>query len=225
MSQVEIPKPNNSDKAILVRSKNQKQSLKKAEPTGKTIKGRAVKKELTFGEKLKRSFVKEDIKDVGDFVIFDVLIPGIKRSVFDMIVGSISQMLGVPYNYDDIRRRSTGYSSLSSRTGDDRRYRDYTMARGRRDESRNRDKLRYDRFRVTDVVFEYKEDAESLLEQMIDICDTYNWFSVFDFYDKAGIVEGNDYTNNDYGWHSVDGASIRFDGTGYVIVLPQARMK
>jgi len=226
MSNVEIPQPNTQKESVLVRSKNLNNTkLAKPEQTGKTIKGRATKKELSFGEKLKRSFVKEDAKDIGDYIVFDVLIPGLKRSFFDMVVGSISQMLGIQAPYYDPQKRSKGYSGTSIVPSDSRRYRDYTMARGNSETVRVSDRLRYDRHRITDVIFEYKEDAESLLEQMIDICDTYGWFSVFDFYDKAGIIEGNDYTNQNYGWHNVDGATIRFDGTGYVIVLPSARMR
>jgi len=79
--------------------------------------------------------------------------------------------------------------------------------------------------RITDVIFEYKEDAESILKQMKNICDTYGWVSVLDFYDIAGIPERINYSYNNYGWDDVDGATIRFKGTGYVIALPSTRIR
>lgn len=229
MAEIEIPQPQESQKETsLVRTidstKNKKQTYikktDKPESSGKTIKGKATKKELSFGEKLKRSFVKEDMKEVRDYIIFDVLIPSAKQSLLDMIIGAVSQTLGIPTSRS---RRSNGYSGTSIADTGERPFRNY--ASSRQTSGRSRDRIRYDRFRVTDIVFEYKEDAMSLLEQMMDICDQYGWFSVFDFYDKAGITEGNDYTNRNYGWTNVDGADIVFEGSGYVINLPRARMR
>ena len=232
MAEIDIPKPNTSPvETSLVRtsdSKNEKKTYitndgkaKKSDATRKTIKGKAIKKELTFNEKLKRSFVKEDLKDVRDYIIFDVLIPSAKQSLLDMIIGAVSQTLGIPVGRNG--RRTNGYSGTSIADTGERPYRNY--ATSRQSTVRSRDRIRYDRFRVTDIVFEYREDAVSLLEQMMDICDSYGWFSVFDFYDKAGITEGNDYTNRNYGWTNVDGADIVFDGSGYIINLPRARMR
>lgn len=234
MASIDIPKPNQaspanqpkevSSEANLVRSPNRSNIQakgKRPENSGKTIKGKATKKELTFGEKLKRSFVKEDIRDVRDYIVFDVLIPNAKRSILDMIIGAASQTLGINVRTN---RGMGGYSDNSIVDMGNRPFKNYAAARQTNSLRRAND-LRYDRYRVTDVIFEYKEDALGLLEQMMDICDQYGWFSVFDFYDRAGITDGNDYTNRNYGWYNVDGVDVVYDGSGYIINLPQARLK
>ena len=233
MAEIEIPKPEISKPIIshsegaLDRSKNFKTTSidkpKQPEHTGKTIKGKAKKRELTFYEKVKRSFVKEDMQNIGDYIVFDILIPGVKKAVFDVVVGSLSQALGVPIRgYDSVVKTSRGYSGNNG----ERVYRNYSTNRSSNTvTSYGQDRTRFNRFQVSDIVFEYKEDAMSLLEQMTDICDQYGWFSVFDFYDKAGIIEGNDHTNLQYGWHDVSGSTVSFNGSGYVINLPKARAR
>ena len=223
--QIEIPKPNiNQKENTLVRTPSMNNiKTNRPEKTGKTIKGSATKKPLTFGEKLKRAFVKEDAKDIGDYILFDIVIPGVKYALFDTLVGIASQTLGVPISEANRNLRNrTGRPGLG---GSDRPFKDYAAQSRLGNRERNSRSLNYDRFKVTDVVFEYKEDAMSLLEQMNDICDEYGWFSVADFYDKAGIEEGTVYTNNNYGWHNVEGATVVFEGSGYIINLPQARMR
>lgn len=196
-----------------------KTGTKKVQP--KELKGGIKKKELTFGEKLKRSFVKEDLHDIRDYIIFDMIIPNARKAFFDTIVGTAAQIFGI-----SIPRG--GYSSSSTRlTPHERQYRDYNSISNNGQRFSGTHRTGYDRFYVGDYVFLYKEDAESVLEQLMDICDTYGWVSVATFFDLAdpnGSIEGrNAYTNNDFGWTSLESASVKFDGNGYFISLPPAR--
>lgn len=223
--QIEIPKPNiNQKENALIRTSsmsNIKQNM--PEKTGKTIKGSATKKPLTFGEKLKRAFVKEDAKDISDYILFDIVIPGAKYALFDTLVGIASQTLGIPVSEANRNfRNRTGRSSVGV---SERPFRDYAAQSRLGNVDRSTRSLNYDRYRVTDVIFDYKEDALSLLEQMADICDQNGWFSVATFYDRAGIKEGTVHTNYNYGWHNVDGATVESGGGGYFINLPPARMR
>ena len=187
------------------------------------VKHRIYTKEPTFGEKLKRSFVKDDLKSVRDYVIFDVLIPNFKKSIFDMCMGALGQTLGINVP------RYQGTTLNNNRTSSG--YRDYTAVASRnRDPVRERNDARYDRFQVRDIVFESKEEALSLLELMTDICDSNHVVSVFTFYDKAGIRDGNHYTNQSWGWRNLNNTGVTSvecpdfpDGLGYIIDFPPAR--
>lgn len=235
MAEIEIPKPTINAESSLIRSPggnslggssglaNQKKSTKQ-------LKGGLKQKELTFGEKLKRSFVKEDVKDIRDYVVFDVIIPSIRKSIFDTIVGAASQVFGI-----SVPRGSFGYSSDNRYNGGgsrltphERQYRDYTSIQREGIGGYSGNQLvRYNRFYAEDYPFTYKEDADATLEQMMDICDTYGWVSVAKFFEIAdpdGTITGkNPYTNNNYGWNDLNGVTVKFDGSGYVINFPPAR--
>ena len=231
MAEIEVPTPNVHTESSLVRGS--RENLKKPENDSKKIeakplKGGITKKNPSFKEKLRRSFVKEDIKDIRDYVIFDVVIPSIRKSIFDTIVGTAAQIFGVSVP------RSFGYSSDGRYNGGrltphERQYRDYTSIQRSRQLASEEPRLaRYDRFYVTDYPFVYKEDADSVLEQLMDICDYQGWVSVSQFFniaDPDGTIAGkNPYTNSNYGWHSIDNASVKFiQDYGYVINLPPAR--
>ena len=192
-------------------------------PDSSPVKHRVYTKEPTFKEKLKRSFVKDDLKSVRDYVVFDVLIPNFKQSVFDMITGAVGQTLGV-----QVPRFKGASISTNNRSNG---YRDYTAIASRtRDPVRERNDARYDRLQVRDIVFESKEEALSILELMTDICDANHAVSVFTFYEKAGIREGNHYTNRDWGWRTLNSVGVTSvecpdfpDGIGYIVDFPPAR--
>lgn len=227
-----IPTPKINSESSLIRSSttslNNVSEKKKIE--AKPLKGKVSKRELSFTEKLKRSFVKEDLKDIRDYVVFDIIIPGIRKGIFDMIVGTAGQIFGVSVPTGAYSSR--GYSPANTRlTPHERRYRDYSSIsqNGPNGYSQDSRSVRYDRFTVSDWAFEYKEDADSVLEQLIDICDYEGWVSVRQFFDIAdpnGSVEGrNPYTNNNYGWNSLDNVPgpRLIQGVGYVLDLPPAR--
>ncbi len=231
---IQVPQPNVPNESSLIRGSRMNQNSlinksgqEKIEP--KKLKGGVVKKTPSLGEKLKRSFIKEDLKDIRDYIIFDMIIPNARRAFFDTIVGTAAQIFGISVPRGGFYR-SDGYSPANVRLSPhERQYRDFNSI------SRNASRVvdtrvsGYDRFYVSDYPFTYKEDAESVLEQLMDICDTYGWVSVATFFelsDPTGTIAGkNAYTNNNFGWHNIDGATVKFDGSGYIITLPPARTR
>lgn len=237
MAEIQVPTPN-SNKGPAESSLIRPSSIDKASLSGKTrekpkLKGGINKKQPSFGEKLKRSFVKDDIKDVRDYVIFDILIPGIQQGLFNAIVGTASQIFHVPTPRMPYYGGYSGYGNLGQPrlTPHERKFRDYNSIQPRAGLQPSASSMSqepvYNRFYAQDYPFTYKEDADSVLEQMIDICDADGWVSVAQFFDMAdpeGSIAGrNPYTNNNYGWHEITTATVKFAGDGYVITLPPAR--
>lgn len=225
-----VPTPKINNESSLVRSSrsslNSVTEQKKQEV--KPMKGSVSKRELTFREKLKRSFVKEDVVDIRDYVIFEIIIPGIRKGVFDAIVGTAAQIFGisVPSSFGSLRSGQ----QKSRLTPHERRYRDYSsISQGQPFEYSSDSRVRrYDRFYASDWTFDYKEDADSALEQLIDICDDRGYVTVAKFFalvDPNGTMQGkHPYTNNDYGWRNLDNATVKFShGEGYYLDLPPAR--
>lgn len=240
MADIEIPQPNSHTESSLVRSSTRNSlinSVNKDKVNQPALKGKVKKKELTFKEKLKRSFVKEDLTDIRDYVIFDVIVPSIKKGIFDTIVGAAGQLFGISVpssafrwsgsptttsGYDGHPRTTTPYRDLSS------------IGRGERRISPiySHPYDRYDRFFIGDYPFDYREDAVSTIERMMDICDSqHGWVTVADFFNivdpDSSLFGRNPYTNYNYGWPSMDSATVESlpDGSGYYIVMPPARSR
>ena len=233
MADIPIPKPNEHSESSLTRTVGDNKYTNKSSVISESknkvqLKGGVTKKNPSFGEKIKRSFVKEDVKDIRDYIVFDVVIPSIRNAIFNTIVGAAGQIFGVSVP-SNVFRYSNGYNggSKTRLTPHERQFRDYNSI-----QRENRTVVpieQYSRFYVGDYSFAYKEDAESVLEQLMDICDTYGWVSVSKFFELAdpdGTISGkNAYTNNNYGWYAIDNATVMFDGSGYVINLPPAKPK
>ena len=229
MPEIPVPKPNSGPTETPLIRTTEPKTIIRTDQTNKPpeIKGRVYTKEPTFKEKLRRSFMKEDLKSIRDYIFFDVIIPNVKKSIFDTVMGALGQTLGIqlPKTYSS----SVFVNNSSNRTSSG--FRDYTAISSRsRDYIHERNSFEYDRYRIHDIIFESKEEALSILELMTDICDTNHSVSIFTFYEKAGIREGNPYTNRKWGWRNLNGVCVvpietsSFEsGIGYVIDFPDAR--
>ena len=185
------------------------------------------KRELTFKEKLKKSFVKEDLKDIGEYLLFDLIIPGIKRNMWEMVVGTASRALGISIpafsSFRPFDQTSSGYSPYN-----DSRYRSYDLEAAR---NRNSNRIlptrqRYDIYQTNTITFQYKDDAQIMLNRLLEVARTHPYVSVHTFYSLAQVMDGNEYTNGAYGWPSqliLNEADIDNEGYGYYISLPDPK--
>lgn len=188
--------PGNSRKAQAERPKAQK-----------VASGKVTTRKRGLGKALAESFTGEERKNVGEYIIFDVLVPAAKMA----LVEGLGMFLGV-----DIR---SSRSPLSRRDSSPRApkvsYGGYfdDARGGRRSDTRRS----YD---LIDVKFESRSDAINVLNQLIDILDEYRMVSVSDYYNAAGIDAT--YVDDDYGWTNLHNAIITpVRGGEYVIDFPR----
>ena len=177
------------------------------------LKGTVVAKRPSFLSRLKDTFVAEDIHDVGDYIIWDIVIPTIRRTIRDVIVGAADRVfLGTttPSTSSNLYRergvtyvKRTDYGSASRAKADTR---PQNVARPRVN------------FGIDNIVFDNYEDASSVLERLIDYLDTYGKVSVDDYLDLCG--QKQDYTARNWGWLSLSSATIVNVPGGYLIKLP-----
>lgn len=166
-----------------------------------------VKKKNIF-EKVVGPFIETDGKSVGSYIFADVLVPAIKKGLYDVCTNAVEMLL---YGEANGRRRSLN-SSSNSRTS----YTSYYERDKRPSEPvRSRSIYSYD-----EVIFETRMDAEAVLQGMDDILDEYQVVSVADYYELASI-KGN-YTDNNYGWTTLTNAQIVRVSGGYMLKLPKA---
>ena len=211
MSEVDVTKlyenlPDNSHK-----SRNEKKDLvseKKEEKRAEKVVHGKVKKKENGMRKLTDIFISEDVTNVKDYIIFDVVVPALKKAVYDLIVGTLDMSL--------YGGRGNGNQPKADRVS----YRDYNdiSRSGNRSGDRTRTASGYS---YDDIVVETRGEAETVLSRMDEIMEEYSIVRVADLYDLVGVT--GDYTDNNYGWTNIRNAKIvRVRDGGYKIDMPRA---
>lgn len=171
-----------------------------------------VKKE-GIGKKVKKAFISDDAKDVTSYIIFDVIVPGIKDGIF----ATLERMFYGGSSYSSRRddrdsyygRERTSYSAYYKKgRGRDRDYYD--------DERDHREKVDY-----RHIVLKRREDAENIVRALRDYIHEYDSVSVarlLDLVDEPGV-----YTDNNYGWVREEDIGMKRVRDGYLIDVPEAR--
>lgn len=164
--------------------------------------GTKIRKKSTL-TKMANAFLPGDVDDVKRYVLRDVLIPTIRRTISDVV----DMLLGV---------NTTPRSS--SPAGTRVSYRSYYDARNDRRESTA---LRpcSTPYSYDDVVFDRYDDAAEVLLRMRELVSRFDAVSVADLFDMTGHA-GN-YTDNKYGWTDLSDARIERVSDGYIIRLPR----
>jgi len=71
---------------------------------------------------------------------------------------------------------------------------------------------------IGDLVLVSREEAEMVVERLIDIMDKYDVATVADLYDLVGLP--STHIDNKWGWTAGGGIEVRQVRDGYVIDLP-----
>lgn len=173
----------------------------------KVIKGSATAKKKSELSKISNVFISEEATNVKSYIFMDVLVPAIKKAVFDIITDGIDMIL-----YGGDGRNSKKSNHGSSYVSYNKKYDQYS--RDRRTEPRTRGG--YD---IDNLYLENRGDAEEVLSQMDDIVAEYGVLSVADLYDLVGILPR--VTDHKYGWTNVRNARVVRTRDGYKLEMPK----
>ena len=197
--------PDNSHKAREERKQAANKPSEEKRAT-KVVRGK-VKAKKNDGRKLASIFISEDASNIKNYVLFDVVVPAIKKAIYELVVGTLDMSLyggrgrGQRPTADKISFRD--YSEISRK--DERNYGCSKTASG---------------YTYDDIVVETRGEAEAVLSRMDEIMEEYKIVRVADLYDLVGIT-GN-YTDNNYGWTNIINAGIVRVRDGYKIKMPRA---
>lgn len=150
-------------------------------------------------------FVAEEKEDIKTYMFLDVLIPAIKKLIWDIFAGGLEMTLFGG-------RGSSQRSSTASKVSYTKYY-----DRERSPQREARPRLGYD---YDEVILSNRGEAEEVLSRLDECISAYGIASVADFYDLVGIT-GN-FTDNKYGWSDLRNASVVRVRDGYVIKFPKA---
>lgn len=173
----------------------------------KVVTGSAQTKKKSDIRKVADVFVSEDIHNVKSYVIFDVIVPRIMDMLSEALKGSVDMVFGGG------GRRKEGRSSNVS-------YRQYYDDKRDRDRYRGETSHSRERFDFDEITYNYRGDAEAVLNQMEATIDRYGLVTVGDMYDMANLPQPH--TSNRYGWTNLRNAEVVRQYGKYVIKLPKA---
>lgn len=209
----EYPANDGSEKPTTDYNKaSEKEETKTSE---KVISGQATRKKKGLGKKFAETFIADDAGSVGEYVIFDVLVPAMKDTLYDIVANTVSMFLfgGGARRPSGGYSRHTDYSSYSSTRRMPKSSSGASRGRQIRDEDRK--SLSFD-----EIEFDNIADANKVLDKLMWRLDEYGQVTVADFYDYCGITP--DYTETKYGWYGLEGAYVkRGYGGRYYVILPK----
>lgn len=195
--------PDNSHKGRETAKQKQALEGKRAE---KVVQG-TVKTKKNEIRKLADIFISEDVVNVKNYILMDVLVPSIKKAIYDIVVNSLDMSL--------FGGRGGGKRSTADRVS----YTDYSGA-SRRSERSHSSPRTASGYSYDDIVLETRGEAEAVLSRMDEIMEEYEIVRVADLYDLVGIT--GEHTDNKYGWTNIRNAEVVRVRDGYKIKMPRA---
>ena len=165
----------------------------------------------SLGEKFVDTFMSETVDDVKSWLMMDVIIPGIKNTILDML--GMMFFGGGDYSR---RNHSGGYDrervSYNSYYRSDRRE---SNRRDRDDGPRRDGKIDY-----RNIIFRDRRSAEALVDELHRRIEDYNQVSIAEMFDLMEVT--GKYTDNNWGWTRKSDIGIRRVSNGYLIDVAEA---
>lgn len=186
----------------------QKQAATEDKRIQKVVKNPA-KIKTNEARKLADIFISEDVTNVKNYIFMDVIVPAVKKAIYDVVTNGIDMFL--------YGSSGKGKSSSSSSKVSYRNYYDQKNSSSYRGSESNYSRNALD---YNDIVFDNRGEAEAALQQMKDIIGRYGLVTVIDLYEMADQTAP--YTAQKYGWSDVSGSEVQRTRDGYKLKLPRA---
>jgi len=193
-------------------SHKSRESVPEPEPrekVEKVIEGKVVTRKKPFWKRAASSMIADDATSIGDFVMTDLVIPGIKNLIYDIGTQALGRSL-----YGDARvgRRPQGgiMNGISSiRTKYDR------VAEERPRVLSREARARHD---FAEVILDSRSEAVDVIERLIERVERYGSATVSDLYDFVGVT--GSFADQRWGWTDLRTADVRQLGRGFLLDLP-----
>jgi hypothetical protein len=190
--------------------KTRQEELEKQEKhVEKVVTGKVTVKKQTLGDKVANVFLKEDMSSIKKYIIYELLIPGIKETVLN----SLSMAF-----FGDARYKRPGAPSQTTIYRSQTPYVSYSN-QGQPQRAANTTSTMDARYQ-DNVILETRQDAEHVMDQMIEILNRWGQVRVADLCELVGMP--SEYTDNRYGWTDLRGADIQRVRDGWMLKLPKS---
>ena len=180
----------------------------------KVVQGEVKRQKPPAAKRLRESLGLEETRTVGDYLVWEVLIPAAKEMVADLVKRGIDVFLYGGASPKKPSSRTGGKPYVS--------YEGYYSSKNYvpRDYKQERSRYYKKSFDFREFVFEDRRDAEMVLNELCETIDVYGFAKVSDFYSLVGETE-RDFTDHGYGWDALGSASVERVRDGWVVDMPR----
>lgn len=185
-------------------------SSKPPKKVEKVIEGEAVTRKQPLGRKILETFSGDDFGTVGNYILFEVLLPSAKNMIAEAIKEGSYRLL-----FGEAGRRITS-GAARNRTNYNRVF----TVRNDNREQRQRP-VQESRGGFEEIILDNRVDADNILERLTDLINDYDVATVSDLYSMVGKTA--DYTYDKWGWTDLRGSEVRHIREGYLIDIPRPR--
>lgn len=199
-------------------SNSDKNKREKVKPEGeektieKVISGEVIKRKPPLGQRFKTIFFGGDAKGASRYIVGDVLLPALRNLVVDMTSKGIERMV-----YGDRGPRRPSGFDYRPRI----QYHSPIMRQDPRMPGRLPDQSpRSTRRESAELVLSTRDEAELVLERLMDILEKYESVSVADLYDLCGLPSSH--VDHKWGWFNLNTTEVRQVRDGFLLDLPPA---
>ena len=176
----------------------------------RVVKEEAVQRKKPLARRIAENFTGEDIHSVGDWIIFEVIIPATKNLITDVVKEGIERIM-----FPGGSTHPSTYRTGASRTAYGSSSRLVTPSQPPQMNPRARATHDFQDLRLNDRV-----DAEAALSGLSDCIEEFGWATVKDLYDLVGITSS--FIDSGWGWTDIRGASVRrLPRGGFLLDLPR----
>lgn len=169
-----------------------------------------VSRRRSLGRKIIDVLFNGDIQDVKSYVVNDVFIPAVKETIFEMVNKGLDMVLFGGSSRSTTRQNNQtyiSYNNYSKRTAPETRQRSVRRVEERSDEE--------------ELIFRERGPAELVLEKIFAIFEEYHIVTKADLNDI--LNRSGNFTDNNWGWTDLNGASVERVRGGYLLNLPKMK--
>lgn len=181
----------------------------------KIVSGGATKRKRSLRKQFQETFVGGDIPTASQVVIFDVLLPMARDTIWEMGSQFLHSLM-----FGGGGRRGAGVRPPSGPMGNVQYNR---MSRGPQLSAPARALSREARAKhnFDEIVLDQRTDAEDVIDKLFELVSQYGNASVADLYELLGLTMSH--TDNKWGWTNLSGAGVSRVRNGYLLDLPEPR--
>jgi hypothetical protein len=182
------------------------------------MEGEAFEKKKSLGRRIADNFTGDDAHTVGQYIMFDILLPAAKAMIVDAISQGAERFLlgGTSRSRSSaIGRTMGGYTQYSNRIT--------SIPKAIGSDPRTRAVVDEEKFDINQIIVTERGQAELILDSMRAQIENYEFASVTDLKDLLNMT--SEFTDEKWGWSDLTGARTRAIGGGYLLVMPRVESR
>lgn len=173
---------------------------------------KAHKENKNLWQRCKSAIFVAGPKEIKKALVEDVILPAIKDTFADMLYSVVDVAI---YGRGASRHRGRGSGARHSSNGSS--VIDYNAESTKKRKNRTtRGSSGYD---FDNVIFDTREEADDIFNDMVDTLNDYGEVTVYYFYERCGITA--EYVDQNWGWKSLEGTGYIRTSEGISLDLPK----